>query len=223
MTGRLGLLLAAACALAGTASAAGSDPREPQKRHNPADQAWARAIRIQRADLGAGDWRLEHSSGNDSKAPQDCKNPDLSDLVETGGSDDPDWSRGGGFVGTSVSVFVNPRQATAAWNRLAHQPTTRCLADALKQGMAGSGLRVRIASNGSLPLPKLAPHFASGRVRLILSSSRATIKGRLSYYLYARGRATAMLMVASFDRPLQPISATLERHLADLVAERLSR
>jgi len=32
-----------------------------------------------------------------------------------------------------------------------------------------------------------------------------------------------MLMVASFDRPLQPISATLERHLADLVAERLSR
>jgi hypothetical protein len=223
VTGRLAFLLAAACVLAGTAAAAGSSPRDPQKRHNPADQAWARAIRVQRDDLGSGDWRLEHSSKDDSKAPQECKNPNLSDLVETGGAEDPDWSRNGSFIGSGASVFVNASQATAAWNRVAQQPLTQCFADALRQGMAGSGLRLRIESSGPLALPKLAPHFQAGRVQLSLSTSRMTVKGRLSYYLYARDRATAMLMVASFDRPLQPISAGLERRLAELVAKRLSR
>src|SRR5204862_187665 len=70
MVGRLGLTLLCAGVLAGTALGASAGSRDPQKRHNPADQAWARAIRIQRADLGAGDWRVEPSSGSDAGAPR---------------------------------------------------------------------------------------------------------------------------------------------------------
>ena len=183
MVGRLGLTLVCAGVLAGTA-AAGGHQGDPQKRHNPADQAWAQAIRIQRTDLGAGDWRVEPPTGG-SGVPRGCKDPNLSDLVETGEAEDPDFSRKGSFV--------------------------------------GSGARRRILFNGPAATKKLAPRFTSSEIRLSLAGPAAKIDGRISYYLYGRGRATAVLMIASFGRPMQPISASLERKLAELVGQRLHR
>jgi hypothetical protein len=222
MVGRLALVILFAGAVAGTALAAGGDPRDPQKRHNAADQAWARAIRIQRSDLGAGDWRVEPHNGDDRGAPKDCRDPDLSDLVETGSAENPDWSRNGSFVGTGVGIFATAQQATTAWQRLARQQINRCLVTGLKQGLAGSGVRMTITSTNT-PAHKLAPHFISGRLQITLSTPQSRVKGRFSYYLYARGRATVMLLVASFGRPLQPISESLEQRLATLVAQRLKR
>jgi hypothetical protein len=223
MFGRLGLVLLAVVSFAGTAFAGGSKAGDPQKRHNPADQVWAQAIRPQRADLGPGDWRVESGNDDDSRAPKACRDPNLSDLVETGSSEDPDWSRNGSFIGSSAVVFMNERQSTTAWNRLARKDINECLLVAFKSGLAGSGARLRIASSGPIAMPKLAPHFKAGRIRLVVSGPGATIKGRMSYYLAARGRATVLLMVASFDRPMQPISEALERRVANLVAKRLER
>jgi hypothetical protein len=223
MVGRLGLTLLCAGVLAGTALGASAGTRDPRKRHNPADQAWARAIRIQRPDLGAGDWRIEPSSGSDAGAPQACKDPDMSDLVETGKAEDPDFSRNGSFVGSGTAVFLNEAQATMAWNRVARQSMTTCLVAAFKQALAGSGARLRILSNGPLELQKLAPHFTAGRVRLSVTGSGRRVDARFSFYLYGRGRATALLMVASVGKPMQPISEALERHLAEVVGRRLNR
>lgn len=222
MIGRCGLLLLVLAALAGTAYAA-SDPRDAKKRHNAVDQAWAERMRVQRSDLGSGDWRVEPSSDDDRGAPQACKDPDLSDLVETGAAKDPDFSRNGSFVGSGSVVFLTERQTTTAWNRVARQPLTKCLVDAFKQGLSGSSVRLRILSSGPLEMPKLAPHFQAGRVSLSLSGPGATIKGRFSYYFAAKGRASVMLLVASFGKPMVPISESLERRLATLVAKRLSR
>src|SRR5438045_3942962 len=102
----IGLLLAAI--FAGSAFAGAKDPR---KRYNAADLAWARAIRIHRADLPGGGWKAERSSTDSDYAPQGCKNPNLSDLIETGEASNPDFSRGGSFVGSGSSVFATEQQA----------------------------------------------------------------------------------------------------------------
>lgn len=222
MIGRLGLLLLV-LALAGTASAAGTKAGDPQKRHNATDQAWAEAMRVQRSDLGAGDWRVEPSNDDDRGVPKACKDPDLSDLVETGSAEEPDFSRNGSFVGSGSIVFQTDRQMTAAWNRLVRAPLTECLKWAFKKGASGSGVSIRTVSSGRVRMAKLAPRFKTARVNVVLSGPAATVKGRLTCYLAARGRASVILMVISFERPLTPISETLERRLATLVANRLKR
>jgi hypothetical protein len=223
MAGRLGLLLLALAVLAGSASAAGNKAGDPQKRHNAADQAWAEAIRVQRSDLGAGDWRVEPSSDDDRGAPKACKEPDLSDLVETGSAEEPDFSRNGSFVGSGSIVFQNERQMTTAWNRMARMPFMDCLIWGFKKGAAGSGVRIRIVSTSAVRIAKLAPRFKTGRVNVVISGPAATLKGRFSYYFAARGRASVILMVASFGKPLTPISESLERRLATRVTARLKR
>ena len=192
----------------------------PQKRPNAADQAWAAAIRIHRDDLGGGDWRLEPSQDNVG-APQGCKEPDLSDLVETGEAENPDFSRNGSFVGSGAAVFLTKKQATAAFQRVARQSFNRCMISAFKQGLSGSGARLRILSSGPIAMKTSAPHFTSGRVRFSVAGPAAKIDGRISYYFLARDRAIAMLLIASIGKPMQPISAALESRLANLVAARL--
>ena len=223
MIGRLGLLLLVLAALAGTASAASREAGDPQKRHNAADQAWAKAIRVQRSDLGSGDWRVEESSDDDRGAPKACKDPDLSDLVETGSAEEPDFSRNGSFVGSGSIVFQTEPQMTSAWNRMARMPFTDCLIWGFKQGAAGSGMRIRIVSSGPVRIAKLAPRFKTGRVNVVISGPGVTLKGRFSYYFAARGRASVILLVASFGKPLTPISESLERRLATRVTGRLKR
>jgi hypothetical protein len=209
--------------VAGTATAAARKPTDPQKRINPADQAWAAAIRIHRGDLGSGDWRVEQSPDSSVAAPQGCKDPDLSDLVETGEAENPDFSRNGSFVGSGAAIFLTAKHATAAFQRVARQSFSRCMASAFKQGLGSSGARLRILSSGPIPMRSPAPHYVSGRVRFSVSGPAATITGQISFYFFARGRAIGMLLVASIGKPLQPIPASLERRLAGLVASRLKR
>lgn len=223
MTRRLVALLLLSLLVAGTATAAARKPTDPQKRINPADQAWAAAIRVHRDDLGSGDWRVEQSQDSSVSAPQGCKDPDLSDLVETGEAENPDFTRNGSFVGSGAAIFLTTKHATAAFQRVARQSFSRCMVSAFNQGLGSSGARLRILSSGPVALKSPAPHFVSGRVRFSVAGPAATVTGRISFYFFARGRAIGMLLVASIGRPLQPISASLERRLALLVASRLHR
>ncbi|HEX6664163.1 MAG TPA: hypothetical protein VF025_10845 [Gaiellaceae bacterium] len=225
MPGRLALAVLAVAVLAGTASAAATKPTDPQKRHNAADQAWAERIRVQRSDLGAGDWRVEPGDSNSSLVPKDCKDPDLSRLVETGSAEQPNFSRNGSVVASGSMILQDTRQAGTAWRLISTQPLIRCITQSFQQGLHSTAAtaRVRVLWSGSVPGPALAPHFESARVRLVIKGPAATITGRISMYLAGRGRAVAMLLVMSFDRPLHPISDSLERRLAALVANRLKR
>jgi hypothetical protein len=221
VTRRLLIVLLSSLLVTGTAAAAARKPTDPQKRINRADQAWAAAIRVHRNDLGAGDWRVEVSQDNGVAAPQGCKEPDMSDLVETGEAENPDFSRNGSFVGSGAAVFVSAKHATAAFQRVARQSFSRCMVSAFKQGLSGSGARLRILSSGAIAMKSPAPNFSSARVRFSVSGPAATVTGRISVYFFARGRALGMLLVASIGKPLQPIPASLERRLALLVATRL--
>jgi hypothetical protein len=226
MVRRLAFVLLAAVVLVGTATAARKDPRDPQKRFNAKDQAWAKAIRIQRSDLGAGDWRVEppQDKNDDRKAPAGCKNPNLSDLVMTGEADNPDFSRNGSFVGSGSEVWSNERHASIAWKRNTSVPIAKCLASALTQGGLGAGdVKLTVLSRGPIRIAKLAPRQLTYGLRFRIKGPAATFTGRLSFYVFSRGRAVGMVMVMSFGKPLSPVSASLERRLATLVAGRLER
>lgn len=223
MARRSVLILVALALLAGSATAAATKAGDPQKRHNAVDQAWAERMRVQRSDLGAGDWRVEPHNDDDRGAPRRCKDPNLSDLVETGSADEPDFSRNGSFVSSGSIVFQTTAQMRTAFSRIARAPFNDCLIWAFKQGASGSGTRIRVTSSGPIRTGKLAPMSKTGRVDLVLTAQGVAVKGHFSYYLLARGRASVILVFASFEKPLAPIPASLERRLAAAVATRLKR
>ena len=221
MARRLAIGLLVAAALAGAAAAGNS--KEPQKRLTRADQAWARSIRVQRSDLPGTGWKAEPSDDDDSTAPPQCKNPDLSDLVATGWAEEPDFSRGGSFVGSGSAVFVNEAQARTSWARMSRPSLAGCLVLAVKEGLRSSGATLAITTNGPIPIAKPTPRFLALRVRFTLSGPAARIQGRIGYYLLNRGRADAVLMVMSFGKPLRPVSEAVERRLVARMASRLRR
>jgi hypothetical protein len=222
MIGRFGFVLLAVAVLAGSASAAGRDPWDPKQRRNAADQAQARGIRIQRSDLGSGDWRVEQVADNDESIGP-CKNPNLSDLVQTGKADNPNFSRNGSLVGSEGEVWATERDAAKSWSRSMRFPFKTCLAAALKRGLAADPrVKLTVLSSGPVRMEKLASRMFTYRLRLRIKGPGGTIQGRLSIYAFSHGRADGSLMLISFGAPFQPISPALERRLAGLVASRVS-
>src|SRR4051812_4516679 len=217
MARRSMLVLVGFALLAGSATAAATKAGDPQKRHNAADQAWAERMRIQRSDLGAGDWRVEPHSDDDRGAPKQCKDPNLSDLIETGSAEEPDFSRNGSFVSSGSIVFQTEAQMRTAFARIARVSFSDCLIWAFKQGASGSGTRIRVTSSGPIRAGRLAPMSKTGRVDLVMIAQGVSVKGHFSYYLLARGRASVILVFASFEKPLTPVPASLERRLATAV------
>jgi hypothetical protein len=223
MIGRLGFIGLVLAALTGVASAAGADSRDPKKRFNAADQAWAHRIRINRNDLGAGDWRVEPSAPKNG-ALGGCKQPNLSDLVLTGEAKEPDFSRNGSFVSSEGEVWASERDAGKSWNRSMQWPIERCLIASLKQGTgADPRVTLTVLSSGRLKMTKLAPRTLAYSLRFRIKGPAATIEGRLAIYAFGRGRAEGSLVLVSLGKPAQPISPALERRLAGLLAQRLQR
>ncbi len=217
------LVLVAFAVIVGTAAAGRRDPWDPQTRFNAADQAWARALRIQRADLGAGDWRVETTPDDDSSLP-DCANPNLSDLVLTGKADKPSFSRNGSAIGSEGEVWATERDALHAWRRSMRFDFAKCLPAALRRGLGtNSGVTLTVLSSGPVRMAKAAPRMFTYRLGFRIKGPKATLQGRLTIYSFARGRADASLMVMSFGRPAQPVPESLERRLATRIAARLKR
>ncbi len=223
MARRLGLTLAVLAALAAASAAFAGDPRDPQHRFNPADQAWAHRIIVSHADLGAGDWRVEQlDSQGDADAPSYCKNPNLSDLVLTGEAKNPDFSREDSFEDSDGEVWASERDAIAAFNHVKAYPFDRCFRVAMQQEFAkGSGIKFTILSSGPLKIGKLAPRQLTYGLRFRMTVGARKIEGRIDIYAFSRGRADGSVMVASLGAPARPIPLSLERKLATLVAQRL--
>jgi hypothetical protein len=222
MARRFVLVAVLLAVLAGTATAAATKAGDPQKRHNAADQAWAERIHLQRDDLGAGDWRVEpRDPDNERGMPKACKDPNLSDLIETGSAEEPNFSRNSSFVSSSAVVYKSAANMRTSYRRLIRVPLDDCVAWSFKKGAELAGAHVRVSAFRTLPTAQLAPSGRAARVDLVVSGPAASIRGHISYYLLARGRAGVILLVASFGRPATPISASLESRLAKTVAQRL--
>jgi hypothetical protein len=225
MARRAGLIVAALAALAAASAAFASDPRDPQHRFNAADQAWAHRIIVHHGDLGPGNWRVAVlDSQNDADAPPYCKNPNLSDLVQTGQAKNPDFSREASFEDSDGEVWASEHDAIAAYKRLQAYPFDRCFKAAMQQEFAsGSGIKFSVLSSGPIAFPKLAPRQLTFGLRFRMTAGPRTINGRIDIYAFSRGRADGSVMVASLGRPARPIPLSLEQRLARLVASRLKR
>jgi hypothetical protein len=223
------VVLLAALALAGVATAATTDP---QFAVDPADQSWAHAVVLTRADLGTG-WRQtppatetqEEETGSDQSTafcPEAIS--DQSDLVVTGG-ESSDFTRGPSSVTSFATIWRTPENAQASFDRtVAVMPALQaCTAKILTASF--SGIRMTVTENRTLPFPALAPHLAAYRLKVVIKStgrSKKKPKPLVVNYdtiLLGNGRATVWLMVTSFSD--RPISMVKERSLARALAARV--
>jgi hypothetical protein len=197
---------------AGTALAAG----DPQRRHTAADQARARAAVLRVSDLAG--WKTQRAAMPTPGTRCRSYSPNLSRLVETGAAASRQFSRGRWTTSSDVRLFATPDQAAAAWKELASGRMLSCVREAFASTPT---IHVRALSNRRLPFPRLAPRSVAFRssFRLTGFADPKPFRGTFDLIVLGRGRALAAL-ATSADGGTFP--ATLERHLAALIASRLS-
>ena len=207
-------VVATALVVTGVAFAAKGDPK---KHHTPADMRRARSVVLRPADLPA-DWKSAPSSPN-SGGNLHCKgfDPDESDLTETGTADSPDFSKSLSFISSSASLYLTAAQAQASWNRVVKPGLLTCLKSLFEQGASSSGTTTTVLGEGLLAFPKLAPRTAAFRMAFLTKSTSLSLKGDVDVVLLGRGRIDVVMLFVAFGAP----DATLERHLASVVASRL--
>lgn len=223
------VVLVGALALAGVATAATTDP---QFAVDPADQSWAHAVVLTRADLGTG-WRQtppakeaqEEETGSDASmafCPEAIS--DQSDLVVTGGASS-DFTRGSSSVTSFATIWRTEEDAQASFDRtVAVMPALQaCTAKILTASF--SGIRMTVTENRALPFPALTPQLAAYRLKVVIKSTGRTPKKpkplvvNYDTILFGRGRATVWLVVTSFSD--RPVSMVKERSLARALAARV--
>jgi hypothetical protein len=207
-------VVASTLVVTGVAFAAKGDPK---KHHTPADMSRARSVVLRTADLPAG-WKSAPSSSNGG-GNLHCKgfDPDESDLTETGKAESPDFSKSLAYISSSASVYLTGLQAQASWNRVVKPGLLTCLKSLFEQGASSGGTTTKVLGEGLLAFPKLAPRTAAFRISFLTKSTSLSLKGDVDVVLLGRGRIDVVMLFVAFGAP----DATLERHLAAVVASRL--
>ena len=126
-------LVVIALAVAGSAAAG---PRDPNERHTAAGQAIARRAVLRPSDFSPG-WRRVSRKGR----PVRCRsyNPDLSRLTRIGLARSVFSFRRRSEIGSSVSVFLEPRQAATAFRVGPTRAFLTCAATHFAKGLAKYG------------------------------------------------------------------------------------
>jgi len=225
---RLAVVAVAALALCAAAAAATPDP---QYQLDQADQAWTDSIILGSQDIGAG-WQSSGTAGAitgpDSGASAYCSLPDMSDLVLTGGTYSPDFTRtDGAYVASSAVTWQTPEQAQADWSRSLQPALMSCLAGDLR-AESTKQVKVVVTSRRQLAWPTFGDRSVAYRISLVLKahlkvkkkwrnmSARATA----DFIAVGVGRARAMIWTLSFNA--HPIGDLAKQKWAVLLAQRMA-
>ena len=216
------ILALALAAPGGVASAVSGErhPRDPRKAVRPADQARARQIGLKLADLPPG-WRAERSDPDDTVRCPPYYNPDLSDLTLTAEVDSPDFSRGEtDFASSSVSIYLQPRQAQRAFLTGLQPGVRRCLEEMLEMDATAEN-PFEVLSITRAPSPR-AGGARSAAFRIVAEVGTGGETSRLYFTVIGiqRDRVVASLALGRLGKP---VSAALERVLATKLAGRINR
>lgn len=211
------LLVGVAVAIAaGSAAAAG-----PKKRLRPADNALARTLAVERADLAGAGWKSSPSSSSGGSG-LGCKgfDPDQSDLTETGRAEGPELSNDalGAYVSSTIGVFSTATQARTWWTRVVRPQLARCLGDVFRSGAQGPQTKVRITSTARVAFPRVTQDSAEFRVAAALTISGRPVKAFLDIVVLHHGRVDAAVIAAGIARPYADF-----RKVALAVARRMAR
>ena len=225
---RLFLVPVAALVFCATAGAAATG--DPQYQVVQADQDWANSIVLSASDMGSG-WRQSSNDGatdGGSSGDAACSSPDESDLIMTGGSSSPDFSRvDGAYVSTSAVVWQTADQAQADWDRNVQAGLLSCLA-ASAEGASTKKVKVVVAGRAQLTWPALATRTAAFRLSLVFKTSvrvhkklrKIAVRGTYDFVAVGTGRATALMWALSFDR--SPLSDFNKQQWATLMVHRMA-
>lgn len=225
---RLAVAVLAALALSAGATAATGDP---QYQLDPADQAWTGSIVLNAHDVGSG-WKQSGTtgeiSGADSGASGSCSLPDMSDLVLTGGTYSPDFSRSdGAYVAATAVAWQTPEQAAADWSRNLQPAVMGCLAGDL-QAESPKQVKVVVTGRRQLSWPTFGERSVAYRISLVLKARmkvrkkwrNVSARATADFIAVGAGRARTMLWTFSFDA--HPLSDFSKQNWALLMAQRMS-
>jgi hypothetical protein len=230
---RAACLLAGVCvvlALAGVAAAATTDP---SVAINAADQGWADAIVLTRADLGKG-WSAERvppesdpegTTDDSSGCPEGI--PDESDLTITGAAGPPGFNRGDSSVASAAIIWQSADQASADWERwtTALPAFMKCLAGLFTGTVAG--LKVTVTGDAAVTaFAGAAPRVSAYRLKIVFqppARRKKKVKPLIAYFdfvMFGAGRAFGWTFMESFSP--KPLTLAYERSLIQKMAARMA-
>ena len=166
-------------------------------------------------------------TGETSPSPS-CSLPDLSDLVLTGGTYSPDFSRSdGAYVAGTAVTWQTPEEAQADWSRTLQPAVMGCLAADLQ---AESTKRVKVVITGrrQLAWPTFGERSVVYRISLVLRRTdegaeevaHVSARATADFFAVGVGRARTMLWTFSFDA--HPLSDFTQQKWAPLLAQRMA-
>ena len=224
------LLLVVVAALGCCATAGDAATGDPQYQIVQADQDWADSIVLSASDMGNG-WRQSSNDGatdGSSSGDTACSSPDESDLIMTGGSSSPDFSRAdGAYLSTSAIVWQTADQAQADWDRNVQAGLLSCLAASV-EASSTKKVKIVVAGRKQLTYPALAARSAAYRLSLLFKTSvkvrkkvrRISVRATYDFIAVGTGRATALMWALSFDR--SPLSDFNKQQWAMLMVHRMA-
>jgi hypothetical protein len=193
----LALAIAGLVLLAGTA--AGANPKDPQKRHTAADTKLANAIALKRSDLQAG-WTADRNSTTDNGALCSAQ-PDESKLVETADVD-PSFTYKDKVtnIGSEVQLFRTAAHARTDWRSITLAALKTCVVEGMKQEL-GKGARVSVTAAKELPLRASVERHFHYRFALALHIGSKNVPAVMEFVGVGKGRASVFFHVVSFGAP----------------------
>jgi hypothetical protein len=216
---RLLALAVVAVAAVLAAPAAFAAQGEPQEKHTAADNAKARSIVLKLRDLPGTGWTAEKDTSPDDD-PLRCAgfNPDLSDLVETGDAESPnfDHKASGSFVSSTGSLFRSEVDANQGFDRVVKPGLIRCLQRVL-EGESTAAAKIAVKRAGVFAFPKVGDESRAYRVQATVTASGQTVPVVLDIVLFRSGRADVAFLALGIGGAfpsVRPLVATLERRAA---------
>jgi hypothetical protein len=212
-------LLVALVLAASFATAARAD--KPTLALNPADEAKARTIVVQRADLGSA---LGWTGGAVKPSPPsslDCAgyNPKQSDIVLTGRAKTR-FKLPGLEVESEVQLLRSEGMVALDWRRTVTAPAVLpCLRAALAKGLFASQ---KLVSFARIPFEALGAHRFAFRAVVSVPSAGSTTRVLIDFVLVAVNR-TEITLITTAPYSQAASVAPLERRLAEAMVARADR
>lgn len=190
MNRRLALVLLVVLAVPALALAADTDPK---RQLTPADERKAGAIVLKRTDFRAG-WKRTTTPNDDAELNCSFYNPDGSDQTLTGDAE-AEFERTGGFPSllSYADVYMNGRDAAAAWSRTVKPALARCVAQFFEREVSEPGTKVTVVNHARIAFPRLAPRTAAFRidVKMAVTQNGQTVTVPLTLHIVVVGRGRA--------------------------------
>ena len=187
--------------LAAVASGSARDPRLEQVRLNAADNALARRIAVQPADVGAG-WRRTTIPKAEQRLTCPGFRPDFSRFTITGKATTGFAQRTGAAVVSAVEVYESRADAVGDFRMGAKPAVARCLKLEIDRQFRAAAVPGRVLSARVVPAPRVGERRLAIRLVATLEAG-ANLRLYVDVVAVQRGRSIAAVFFTAPTKPLR--------------------